>query len=286
MAMDKINLSAWEDRTDAQRGGVSRQVAAMAQATLGGRADVLNDGDPLPPLWHWFGFSPITQTSDLGKDGHPKLGGFLPDTGLDRRMWAGGELSFHGPVHIGEDLERRSKIRSIVEKTGAAGRMVFVTVDHQIHGDPGLAVSERHDIVYLAIPDTYVPPAKKPAPANTDFSEEVNVTASLLFRYSAITFNAHRIHYDLRYAQETERYPGLVVHGPLQATLMMSAAHRHAGRMPDRFTYRGVHPVFLEDPLRVVGTQVQPGSMNLCTAVDHADGSYQGMQATAYWEEE
>ena len=207
--MDQVNLTAWENRTETRTGGVSLQVAQMAQATLGVSHEAVSFGSDLPALWHWFAFLPQTPTTELGRDGHPPLGDFLPPVHLERRMWAGGKLTFHKQLHVGEALTRVSTIRSVTEKDGAAGRMVFVSIEHEISGESGLAISERQDIVYLAIPDQYAPPRKQDAFACPDFAEAVETTPTLLFRYSALTFNAHRIHYDLPYAQTVEHYPGL-----------------------------------------------------------------------------
>ncbi len=283
--MDQVNLTAWENRTETSFGGVSMQVAQMAQATLGSTRTPIEIGQELPPLWHWFAFLPQTPTADLGRDGHPPLGDFLPALHLERRMWASGKLTFHEPLHVGEMLNRVSTIRSIVEKDGVAGRMVFVSVDHEISGENGLAISESQDIVYLAIPDQYAPPRKLDVISQPDFEEALETTPTLLFRYSALTFNAHRIHYDLPYAQTVEHYPGLVVHGPLQATLLIDAAARQAGRVPDHFSFRGVHPVFAGEALRVMGQQHANDTMNLCTAVAGYGAAYQGMQAKAVWED-
>jgi len=283
--MDQINFTAWVNRTETRQGGVSSQVAEMAQATLGASENGVQPGSVRPALWHWFGFLPTTPTGDLGRDGHPPLGGFLPPVRLERRMWAGGKLTFHEPLHVGEALTRVSILRSVTEKDGAAGHMVFVTVDHEISGENGLAVSEQQDIVYLAIPDRYTPPRKQDVFAIPDLDEPVDATPTLLFRYSALTFNAHRIHYDLPYAQTVEHYPGLVVHGPLQATMLINAATRHQGRSPDHFSFRGVHPVFAGEPLRVMGQRDGEQALNLCTAVTSEGSAFQGMQAKAIWED-
>jgi 3-methylfumaryl-CoA hydratase len=158
--------------------------------------------------------------------------------------------------------------------------MVIVTLEHEISGASGLALREQHDIVYLQIPDTYRPP-KPIAPPHAGLSEQVKMTAPLMFRYSAITFNAHRIHYDLAYTREVEHYPDLVVHGPLQATLMINMATRHRGRAPSMFSFRGVHPVFVTDALEVSLTKASDAEWSLCTV---ANSSHQGMQASAIWE--
>lgn len=279
--MDQLNLIAWQGRMENEIGGISELRAAQMHATLGtARSPAPRTGDALPPLWHWAAFPPLTPMEELGEDGHPRLGGFLPPIRLDRRMWAGGMLRFHAPLKVGERMQRRSTIREITEKNGAAGPMVFVTVDHAIFGERGLAVEERQDIVYLPIPDRYAPPAKRTMPDAPVLRESHAMSEPLLFRYSALTFNAHRIHYDLPYAQIVEHYPGLVVHGPLQATLLMQAAVAHKGRVPDDFHFRGVHPMFAGTDLDVVAVE-EDGALALCTGQE----GHQGMQATAIWEE-
>ena len=284
--MDQMNLSAWESRTETRQGGLSAQQAAMSQATFCGAQQQLHPGDPMPPLWHWFAFLPSTPTGELGRDGHPPLGDFLPPVRLERRMWAGGSLSFHAALHVGEALTRRSVIRKVVEKEGAAGAMVFVTVDHEISGEAGLAIREQQDIVYLAIGDRFQPPRRQDVPVDPVFATAYETTPPLLFRYSALTFNAHRIHYDVPYAQEIEHSPGLVVHGPSQANLLIDAATRHAGRCPDQFSFRGVHPVFVGQELHLIGAQADDQGLTLCTAVTEDGAQYQGMQAKAIWEDQ
>ena len=279
--MDQINLSAWINRSEISTGGLSVMAAQTAHAVLGqSGTQAPCDGDPLPALWHWFGFPPTASMVHLGDDGHPKLGGFMPPVRLNRRMWAGGALEFIAPLHVGEHLTRETRIANIVEKSGAAGEMVFVTLEHGISGEDGLALREQQDIVYLQIPDSFRAPKAIPVPQD-DLREAFSVTTPLLFRYSAITFNAHRIHYDLPYTQEVEHYPDLVVHGPLQANLLMDMATRHRGRAPSMFSFRGVHPVFASDAVELSATKTSDAEWSLCTI---AGGSHQGMQASAIWE--
>ncbi|MEM8577844.1 MAG: MaoC family dehydratase N-terminal domain-containing protein [Pseudomonadota bacterium] len=278
--MDQVNLGAWEGRTDVACGAISAEMAAMWHATLGDpRTDAPRAGDALPPLSHWCAFPPEAHMSELQADGHPAVGSFLPSVHLKRRMWAGGTLRFGRPLHVGEPLERRSRVRSIKAKDGRAGPMVFVTVDHAIYGAQGLAVTEQQDIVYLEIPDSFTPPKKMPMPDAPVAQRRVDPTETLLFRYSALTFNAHRIHYDLPYAQEVEHYPGLVVHGPLQATLLMQLAVSTYGSTPDQFHFRGVHPLFAGAPMDVVAVEDSAGLLLFSGAEGH-----QGMQAGAIWE--
>jgi len=279
--MDQVNLSSWINRSEIRQGCLSEMAAQMAHAVLGAKGtQPPRAGDLLPPLWHWFGFPPTASMSELGNDGHPRLGGIMPPVRLNRRMWAGGALEFLAPIRVGEVLTRETRIANVVEKTGAAGEMVFVTLEHDISGENGLAVREQQDIVYLQIPDTFRAPKQIPAPRG-DLRESVEVSTPLLFRYSAITFNAHRIHYDLPYTREVEQYPDLVVHGPLQANLLIDMATRHRGRAPTMFSFRGVHPVFAGDTLELSTTKTSDAEWSLSTI---AQGTHQGMQASAIWE--
>ena len=279
-------FTAWVGRAESTTDVITPQQVASLAATLdldeAARDRMgLAAGGTLPPLWHWLGFLPTTPMSGLGPDGHPKRGGFLPPVPLERRMWAGGRLRFEGEIRIGEPLERRSTILSVVEKTGRAGRMVFATVEHRFSTTRGPALVEEHDIVYVAIADRFTPPPPVAPPAPVAFAEAVPIDTVRLFRFSAITFNGHRIHYDLDYTREVEKYPGLVVHGPLQALLMMEAARRHRdGALPATYGFRGVRPLFHFEPLEVVGTAIEGGEQRLATV--NGDG-HVCMQATVTW---
>ena len=196
-------------------------------------------------------------------------------------MWAGGRLTFRDELRVGDAVTQRSRIQKVVEKEGKAGRMVFVTVRHEVWSPRGLAVEEEQDIVYVAMPTRFVPPDPVPAPADPAWSVPVAVDPVLLFRFSALTFNGHRIHYDLPYATEVEKYPGLVVHGPLQAMLLLQAAKRHQpGRRPGSYSFRGVRPLFHFESLRTLGLPRADGGHDLCAA--NGDGNAT-MQATVHW---
>ncbi len=274
--MDQLNIQAWQGRVDDQIGGISEPQAHRIASVLGG-PECLRSGDVVPPLWHWCAFPNAAPMDELGRDGHPMIGDFLPPVRLERRMWAGGALRFHAPLRVGERMTRHSTVRRVTEKDGP---MVFVTVDHVIRGERGIAVEETQEIVYLPVPDHYAPPRKRQMPAAPALAERVEMTEALLFRYSAITFNAHRIHYDLPYAREIEHYPGLVVHGPLQATLLMRAATRYRGRAPCEYHFRAVHPMFAGAMLDITAVEEEDGALALCTGQD----GHQGMQATAIWQ--
>lgn len=237
-----------EDRLDLTR-------ARAMQAALDHPAPPLEAGDALPPLWHWLYFWEIAATSSLGPDGHAARGEFLPPIPLPRRMWAGGRVAFHAPLRLGEDCRRHSTIAKVEEKQGRSGPLAFVTVRHALGPPDGeAAVVEEHDIVYREAPGKDAPPPRgETAPEESDWRQKVTPGPVLLFRYSALTFNGHRIHYDADYAREAEGYPGLVVHGPLMATLLLGAAERETGKPPRRFSFRVLKPAFAAHPLSLAG---------------------------------
>ena len=281
--MKMVDLTAWAGKEDVSQGHVGGTMAAMLAATFN-HAEAPGTGAVLPLLWHWCAFLPTVPMDALAMDGHPALGGFLPPVPLERRMWAAGELTFIKPLHVGEALTRHSRIEAVTEKSGATGDMVFVTVSHEIAGEEGLAIRETQDIVYLAIPDSFTPPAKRDLPEGAAVGAEVPVNEALLFRYSACTFNAHRIHIDLPYAQQVEHYPGLVVHGPLQATKLIEAAALAAGRAPDHFKFRGVHPLFHDEGLHLRGAWDAENARQMRLWAGSGAG-HQTMQAHATWED-
>ena len=231
-------------------------------------------GDSLPPLWHWLFFIEPARQSELDIDGHPKRGGFLPPISLPRRMWAGARFTFHAPLCIGDEARRESEIIKVEEKTGASGALVFVTVETRIFGSAGLAVVEQADIVYREAVEPGTPPAPpEAAPTPTAWRRGVHPDPVFLFRMSALTFNGHRIHYDRAYATEIEGYPGLVVHGPLQAILLADLVRR---RKPEaavaRFSCRARRPVFDTGDFDLVGQPADDGGSCRLWALDN-DGS-------------
>ncbi len=223
-------------------------------ATLG----VAAPEQALPPLWHWLLFADWAPADALGPDGHPKRGGFLPPVhDLPRRMWAGGRVVFHAPLHVGEEVTRTSTILSVTEKSGGSGRLVFVTVRHEVDGPAGRAITEEQDIVYRGADGEAVKPGDTAPPIQAAAARQVLPDAVLLFRYSALTGNGHRIHYDADYVRGEEGYPGLVVHGPLQATWMAMLAAELAPLR--RFAFRGRRPAFAGTPLQVEAWQTPDG---------------------------
>jgi 3-methylfumaryl-CoA hydratase len=262
---ERSHLTAWIGRA-AQASDVITPVPATAlAATLDRDAPNWLAGDRLPELWHWLYFLPLQPQAELGHDGHPKRGGFLPPVPLPRRMWAGSRIEFREPLAVGEAVLRTSTIADVSEKQGRSGALVFVKVRHEIAHDGGggarnggnVAIVEEHDIVYRAAPQPGDAPADAPGlpePVVAQFSRTIDPTPMLLFRYSALTFNPHRIHYDLRYCREDEGYPGLVVHGPLQATLLLDLLYRaHPQRRLRRFAFKALRPVFDTAPFALSG---------------------------------
>jgi 3-methylfumaryl-CoA hydratase len=240
----------------------ARVAPALGLAATLDRADLLvrlpTRDAFLPPTWHWLYFLPTALQSALGRDGHPTRGGFLPPVTLPRRMWAGSRLTFPAPIAFDARLERQSTIAAIEAKSGRSGALVLVTVRHEIRADGVLAVTDEHDIVYRDAPKPGASTAPAaPGPEHTaQFRRTVVPDAVLLFRYSALTFNGHRIHYDRSYVTEVEGYPGLVVHGPLQATLLLDLVDRHLpGARIASFTFRARSPLFDAAPFDVCGAR-------------------------------
>ena len=248
--------TSWIGRTETHNDTLNVEQARFMQATIGHEPS-LEPGDSLPLLWHWIYFLEARPLHELGRDGHPKKGAFLPPIGLPRRMWAGGRLKFYTDIPLGTQAQKRSTINEVVEKSGQSGSLCFVTVFHELFLDDGtLALTEEHDIVYREDPRPDAPAtAPVAAPTNAQFSEVVAPSQVMLFRYSALTFNGHRIHYDVDYARDVEGYDGLVFHGPLTATLLIDLAKRTFGRSPENFSFKALAPLTGMDVFYIEGTQ-------------------------------
>ncbi|QFS83710.1 hypothetical protein FIU97_13100 [Roseivivax sp. THAF40] len=247
-------------RTEEARDTLDLRQAQLMQLTLDAPVS-LEAGDPLPPFWHYLYFNPRIRASDLGADGHERLGRFIPDFGLPRRMWAGGRVSIDAPLRLGEAAKKVSTIRAIEEKEGRSGRLCFVTVDHDFSVDGVHRLRERQNIVYRdpPAPDAPPPPGKA-APDNAEFRQVISPDPVLLFRYSALIFYGHRIHYDADYTRDVEGYPGLVVHGPLTATLLVQLGLSHmAGRTLGAFDIRAMAPLFATAPFTLEGRRTETG---------------------------
>ncbi len=280
MPLETAARKAWAGKTETREDRMTAAALSALAATLDRDDPEPAPGSAAPPLSHWLCFNPAVRQGELGADGHPKRGGFLPPVALPRRMWAGGRLAFHHPLRVGDEVRRDSRIVRVDGKEGRSGALVFVTVRHEIANAQGVAIVEEHDIVYRDLARDDAPPAVPVAAARDEtFVRHVVPDAVLLFRYSALTFNGHRIHYDRRYVTEIEGYPGLIVHGPLVATLLLDLLRRE---VPDAtvtgFAFKAVGPLFDLDAFDVCGRPDGDGRYALW-ARDH-DGRL-AMQATA-----
>lgn len=253
-AVDLDHLRQWVGRSVMQEQHLE-PFAARALAGLLDRADAPGDGDALPLPWHWLYFLDTPSREGTGVDGHPKRGGFLPPVPLPRRMWAAGELTVHRPLHLGRRANKTSTVRSVDLKQGKAGALVFVTVAHALSQDGEACIDELQHIVYREAPTAPTPlPPGEVAPADAAWQRTLQPDPVMLFRFSALTHNGHRIHYDRDYATREEFYPALVVHGPLLATLLLDlAARENADAAVAHFSFRAQRPAFDTDALRLCG---------------------------------
>ncbi|NMG42514.1 acyl-CoA dehydrogenase [Aromatoleum toluvorans] len=263
------DLSTWIGRSETRGDVIDTRTAHALAATLDYAADEVFAAGELPPLWHWVYFTPSARAREIGPDGHPRRGGFLPPVELPNRMWAGGRLQFLQPLRLGKQVERVSRILRCERKRGRSGDLVFVTVEHTLSGEDGVALIEEHDIVYRQPAPKGGPLAGENVDAQAEFRQRIHPDPVLLFRYSALTFNGHRIHYDHPYATGVEGYPGLVFHGPLTATLLLDAFRAaHPDKRVTRFAFRAVGPLFDNTDFDVCGRITGPGTAALWTDCD------------------
>ena len=273
MELDVAHLQQWIGRNAEADDLVTPRLVAEYRATFAPRLFERREGEA-PLGLHWCLSPPIAPMADLGPDGHPTTGGFLPPVPLPRRMWAGGEIETHGALRVGDDVTRTSTIGGVTAKQGRSGPLCFVAVRHGYATPRGLAVTERHDIVYRAADPGSASPRSAPSdparPRQADLRWTIETSPVLLFRYSAMTFNGHRIHYDQPYVTGVEVYPGLVVHGPIQATLCFNIAAELLGTVPRRFHYRNLSPLTAGDAFTVAGAKHADGTVASWT--ESADG--------------
>lgn len=273
MTQTTDDLRAWIGRSETVHDTVSPTPVAALTATLDHPAADTAPGTLLPPLWHWLYFLPLHRQSDIGADGHARRGGFLPPVPLPRRMWAGSQFEFISPIRVGDQVARTSTIDGVSSKEGRTGKLVFVKVRHEVrcNGEAAPALVEFHDIVYRDAqqPGDVAPPPQA-APAQATWRRQIVPDDVLLFRYSALTFNGHRIHYDRRYVTQVEGYPGLIVHGPLIATLLLDLLRRE---MPTAdvasFRFKAVRPTFDLHAFHVQGEPAADGKTVRLWASDH-----------------
>ena len=280
--VDLDHLRQWIGRTNEVSDTVTAQLVKGLRATLFQEIGEPSTGDAAPFTTHWCLGQPVYPMSELGPDGHPARGGFLPPVPLPRRMWAGGELEFLDTLRVGDVAKRISRIADVTMKTGSTGVLCFVSVAHEVTTPRGVAIRERQDIVYRDVSTTpQAASAKAPPPPPVAQHRETHVSDPvLLFRYSALTFNGHRIHYDRDYVTKVEGYPGLIVHGPLQAALLIElAAKLNGGRAPATFVYRGLQPLFDGSEFSVNASEISAG-LDLWTANAKGEPT---MRGTASW---
>jgi 3-methylfumaryl-CoA hydratase len=247
-------FNAYVGRSRAEHDVVTASQAQAMAALLDRDPAEFRVGVALPEYWHWIYFKPIVPQSNLGTDGHPRRGTFLPPIALPRRMWAGGRLQFLQPIGIDDEIGRRTEILSVKEKDGRSGKLVVLKLRHLISNASGPCVDEQQDLVYCEIPKPDQT-SRQPTlpPDDLDWQETFTPNAVILFRFSALTFNSHRIHYDYPYVTQVEGYRGLVVHGPLTALLLLEAAKRHATPAPISYEYRAIGPLFNDEPITLAG---------------------------------
>ena len=261
--MSNVNvneLERWVGRTEQHEDRIDATRLRALLATLDQDPSAVGEGSALPPLAVWTYFNVAAPWHALGPDGHPARGLFLPPVALPRRMWAGGSFEFHDTLRVGEQAQRRSTITQVRAKEGRSGPLVFVSVRHDVAVGERIVVGETQDIVYREAPTPGAPLSTAPeAPTDASFSRTILPDPVLLFRYSALTFNGHRIHYDRPYATEVEGYPGLVVHGPLIATFLLELLRaQYPQARVRRFTFKSLGPLFDIDPFQVAGRQDAP----------------------------
>ncbi len=233
--------------------------AAALHTALGLSGPSPSANDPLPAFWHYIYFWDAQPAENLGQDGHPKIGGFIPDLGLPRRMWAGGDLQFITPLRLGIPATKASKIVNTQQKSGASGPLAIITIEHEIMQEDQFCIFEKQSLIYREAANPALPqPIPPQARVDETVTETHSFTSTLLFRYSALTFNGHRIHYDKDYAQKAERYPDLIVHGPLLAQLLIHFAERHFGNLKE-FNFQATAPMFATETATLCAKQNDTG---------------------------
>lgn len=254
---DIERLRSWIGREEVVEEVIGPMPVRMLAATLDHDDPAPRDGDPIPPLSHWTQLIPTHRQSDLAEDGHARRGPFMPPVPLPRRMFAGGRTQFLKPLRVGEFARRTGRVTDLVAKEGRSGRLVFASVRQEIEGSDGLALIEEQDIVYREPPQATGAGSQtgETPPRAAQHRRDYLPDDAMLFRYSALIFNAHRIHYDRRYTTEVEHYPGLVVHGQLVATCLADLAVREWGRPLASFSFRAQQPLFDGSPFTVAGAQ-------------------------------
>lgn len=282
MTMDESHLRGWIGRSRTDRGEVTAWPADVLNATLDRDDAPFRPGDEIPPAWHWYYFPESVRLADTGEDGHAAKGGFLPPVPLPFRMWAGVSMTFHRPIRVGERIARTSTVADVTAKEGRSGPLCFVVQRHEIAGESGLATTEDHTTVYRGPTDGRAPPqAPAPAPGEAIWRRTIHPTPVLLFRYSALTMNSHRIHYDRPYVTGREGHPGLLVHGNLTATLLLDLFRRELpGAALRSFSVRAMAPLYDTHDFTVEGAPGPDGRSARLWAAAHDGALAQSAEAT------
>ncbi len=280
MTADLERLRGWIGRSETRRDAIGAAPLVALSALLDRDDAPPRAGDAAPPLAHWLYFLPAYRQSEAGPDGHALKGDFLPPVPLPRRMWAGSRLEFIRPLTVGSDASRVSTIKDVTMKEGRSGPLVFVTVRHEVSDAQGPVLTDEHDIVYRG--EAALKAKDTPAPSGEQWRRQIQPDPVLLFRYSAVTFNSHRIHYDYPYATKVEGYPGLVVHGPLTATLLVDLLRRNVAQLRLRtFSFRALKPLFDTADFATCGLPDEKGRG--ATLWTRDDAGAVTMQAEAAW---
>ncbi len=265
------DYSEWIGKQETIEGLVTAYNANALTATFDRDDPLFRDGDAIPPGWHQFYIREVVKLSDTAPDGHPKRGDFVPPVPLPRRMWAGTKSTFLKPIHIGERIRKVTTIQAVTPKVGKTGQLVFLTLRHDIEGENGIATSEIQESVYReAAKPGVAPPVPPPAPMPAVWKRTIHPTPVLLFRFSALTMNSHRIHYDRTYVTEVEKYPGLLVHGPLTLTLLMDLFRREMPQATLKtFFVRAISPLYDIHDFTVEGAPGEDGHSATLWACNH-----------------
>jgi len=276
----ELDLDQWIGRSETVEDVVTARMLDHMSTALGREDPPARAGDPLPPGWQWMVCATAVGPKDTAPDGLNKSGGILPPIPLPRRMWAGGRMTIHQPLRVGETVRCQSTIKSAVQKVGRSGPIAFVTIAYDYSGPNGLAIADELDVAYRAAAQPgETPPPPTPAPMEAKWRRTVTPDPVLLFKYSALTFNPHRIHYDRPYTTEVEGYPGLLVHGPLIATLLLDLIRRNTDRELKTLSYRAMRPLYDTAPFELCGAPTQDGRGCVVWALDPAGAVAQQIEA-------
>ena len=272
MTQNFEKLKQWIGRRESDLDYVTIPAVHRLAATLDRDDPLPKLGDALPAGWHAILFSRVVRQGQIGADGHPQRGNFLPPVPLPRRMFAGKRITIHAALRVGDEVRRESTIKDVSLKQGRTGQMVFVTVATDISSSRGVAISEEQDIVYREEPAPNAPaPTPQPAPNNAAWQQTVTPDPVMLFRFSALTFNGHRIHYDHPYVTQVEGYPDLLMNGALTTLLVFELARAYAATPLKYLSSRNVRPMFVNRPLVVCGKPSADGKSAKLWVMDDQD---------------